>query len=495
MDQAIAAEMRRHHVFGGAAGARGLEITAKADAAQPAAGLAGGAARREAGVVRLLQGLVHDRGEFAAVVDRAVGRGVGEGAGRDEIAPAQGHRIEPVFGRGLVHQALDHVGDVWPPGAAIGRDRHRVGEHQRGARVQRRHPVDPAHRHRDVLGADHRLEVDGVGAQVGLILESEGQDGVVVGQGNAGLERERAAVPVAQEDLGARAHPFHRPAELARGQHHQDVFGIGSAAQAERAAHILGDHFDAAGVEAGDRGQRRAHAQHALGGGVQGEVLAGGVVGRQAGARLHRGADQALAVHPQRGGAGSLGEGGIDSGTVAGFEDQADVARMAVVQLRCAGGEGSVERGDRGQLFVVDLDELGGILGGQRGVGDDHRDRLTDETHAIGGEHGQRPLGLRLAVGADQRGARRDLVKARFGDIPGGEHRDHAGGGTGRGGVDLDQPRVRAVGADHEGMQLAAQIPVGGVFALAGDQAEAFMAGGDQIAGPRVDDGAHVRSP
>ena len=42
--------------------------------------------------------------------------------------------------------------------------------------------------------------------------------------------------------------------------------------------------------------------------------------------------------------------------------------------------------------------------------------------------------------------------------------------------VERDDLGVRAVGAQENGVQLAGQVPVGGVAAVAGDEAEVFAA-------------------
>ena len=302
-------------------------------------------------------------------------------------------------------------------------------------------------------------------------------------------------MPVAGENLAARAHPFHRSTELARGQHHQRMFGVGAAAQAEGSPDVLGHDLDAAGIKTGDGCQRRAHAQHALGRGVNGEVLALRVVGRQARPQFHRRTDQALAVHAQRGGAGRFRECGVHRGAIAGFKDQADIAGMFFVQLRSALGERGWHRGDGRQFLVVHQHLLGGVACGHCGVGNHHRDRLADESHPVAGQQGQGGFDLRLAIGAGQRHAGRDIVKTGFGNIACGQHRDHAGRRHGAGRIDRDQTRVGAIRSDHAGMELAGQVPVSGVLALACDQSQIFMAGCDQFTVAGIDDRVHERAP
>ena len=257
----------------------------------------------------------------------------------------------------------------------------------------------------------------------------------------------------------------------------------------------MGDHLDAAGVVAGDRGERLPHAEHPLGGGVDGEAVGLGVMHRQAGPRLEGRAGQALAVHAQGGGVGGPGEGGIGRGGVAGLVDHADIAGHGLVHQRGAGGECRIQRGDRGQVLVVDGDQFGGVLRGAGGVGDHHRDGLPDEADLVGGEDGQLTLDLGLAVGTGDRRPARDGLEAGLGDIEGGEHGDHAGGLAGGRAVHAQQPGMGTIGSDHGGVQLTGQVPVGGVAALAGDQAPVFVAGGRQPTGARIDIHAHWAPP
>ena len=45
-----------------------------------------------------------------------------------------------------------------------------------------------------------------------------------------------------------------------------------------------------------------------------------------------------------------------------------------------------LDGGDRLQLLVVDDDELRGVFGHVARLGDDQRDRVTDQAHAVDGE-------------------------------------------------------------------------------------------------------------
>ena len=188
--------------------------------------------------------MAHDAFEVAAVVDRAVGSPVGKGLARHEVAAAQRDPVDAVLGGGVVDQPLDDEGDVGAACAAIGRHRHRVGVHQARAHVQGGHPVDAAHGDRQVAGADQAAPVAAVGAEVGLVLEAQREDVAVGVERDRALQRQRAAMPFADEELGAGGDPLDRPAEAARREHHEHLLGEGAAADAEAAADVLRHHLD-----------------------------------------------------------------------------------------------------------------------------------------------------------------------------------------------------------------------------------------------------------
>ena len=97
---------------------------------------------RHPGPVRLLQAGVHDLGELAGVVELA-GRGLERHLlGRDEVLAPQLDRVDAQLVGRVVHQPLHAVDRFRPPGAAIGVDRHGVGEHALHAVAQHLHVVD-----------------------------------------------------------------------------------------------------------------------------------------------------------------------------------------------------------------------------------------------------------------------------------------------------------------------------------------------------------------
>ena len=120
---------------------------------------------------------------------------------------------------------------------------------------------------------------------------------------------------------------------------------------------------------------------------------------------------------------------------------------------------------DRRQRFVVDLDELGRVLGERSGVGDDEHDRIAGEAHLAFGERRARCLGTR---GADRRVPLRLHVRVQ---VCGGEHVMDAGLGECGGSVDAADRGAGEVAADEARVQHAWQRNVVDVGAGAGEQA------------------------
>jgi hypothetical protein len=60
---------------------------------------------------------------------------------RDRISSAQRGRLEAQLVRGLVNDGFDHINRLGAAAAAIGRNRHRIGQHRDDLRMNRRDPV------------------------------------------------------------------------------------------------------------------------------------------------------------------------------------------------------------------------------------------------------------------------------------------------------------------------------------------------------------------
>ncbi len=118
-------------------------------------------------------------------------------------------------------------------------------------------------------------------------------------------------------------------------------------------------------------------------------------------------------------------ERGARAGLVAGFVVEHRVAGHRVVHQRRAGGERFRGIHHRRQLPIFDGDQLGRVLRGGSGFGDDERDRVAGETHAPLRQRG--PAGIdQLHPAATFDGQRRRQRFQYPGYVRAGEYRDHA---------------------------------------------------------------------
>jgi hypothetical protein len=176
-------------------------------------------------------------------------------------------------------------------------------------------------------------------------------------------------------------------------------------------------------------GERLTHPVGVLHIGVEGEAVLAGVPDVDRTARLHK-----MRIHPADDVAAlddvlSPGEGRLGRGFVAGLEQVRDVVGALVpysnLALRRLRGVG-----DRGQRFVIDVDQLGGIFRLRQRLGYDEGDLFADIAHRApreaekGASEHRRPvrpfaleryahdaeLGLdELVASHDQRSTRRGL--------------------------------------------------------------------------------------
>ena len=161
---AVALELDRGGL--GEAAAAALGIGRHADAAQLAALRALASARLEALPVGVLHRGVHDLLELAGVEGELGRRRVGDRLLGDQVDAADRVRRHVELARGRVDQALDQVGRLGTPGAAIGADRHRVGAHALHVDGDRRRGVEAG----DQVGRarrDERAHRRQVGADIG----------------------------------------------------------------------------------------------------------------------------------------------------------------------------------------------------------------------------------------------------------------------------------------------------------------------------------------
>ncbi len=127
---------------------------------------------------------------------------------------------------------------------------------------------------------------------------------------------------------------------------------------------------------------------------------------------------------------------------------------------------------DDRQLLVIDLDRLGCVLrrGGRAGY--HQRDFLADMAHAIAREGwALRHLEVHAAAAGILHLRWRGLEVLQ---VFAGVHGGNAGHGPRGARVDPCDARVRAVGAQEGAIELAGEVPVGGIAALAFQEPRVF---------------------
>ena len=262
--------------------------------------------------------------------------------------------------------------------------------------------------------------------------------------------------------------PLHRPAEHAAGMADHDLFGIGPRLAAEAAADVLRDHAD---VELGNVEDRRDILPDivvGLGRDPDGERRSPGIEIGDAAAGFER--QRGLA--PERETARYAAGGGAERALgVAGFvhEGGGDIAGRVRVELRRARRQGRFHGRDRGQRAVIDLDQLGEILGPIAILGDHQGHGLADEAHPVGRQqlrHGLADAGM--AEARDQR-----LVDE--GQIARGQHQQRAGRQRSVC-IDTTDLGMRHRTADEGGMDHAVEMDVVGEARPPGEKALVFDA-------------------
>jgi hypothetical protein len=162
----------------------------------------------------------------------------------------------------------------------------------------------------------------------------------------------------------------------------------------------------------------------------------------------------------------------LDLGGVRGLAAQRpverNVARRLREQLRRAGSDGGAQIGDRGQLLVLDLHQLGRVLRLRARLGDHQCHRLAGMQHALAGQR----RAMRHLEGHPVKAGlpRRSGDAAGADDVSGCQHGEDAGGGRGGAGVDAADAGKRVRRAHEPGRRLPGLLGIGGEAALAAQQ-------------------------
>ncbi len=427
---------------------------------------ASGAAARELGLqavpLQRSQQLVEEPDIVAGIVLDLLAQGLERTMIRhlvrpDGIAPPHVIGIDAEPGRDRVHQPLAHEGGLEAAGRAVGRRRRLVGQAKVPDRAIGRHPIGP--------GKDARRHVHdarGMGAHIGaLVVKVE-----IVDRKDAALavDRRPNAVELLARMIGRDQvlapvlDPFHRPAKPHGRDADQYVLWVELAADAEAAADMGFVHVDRRRRQPEHAREQLAIAVRHLGGAVQLEDRARGVVAADGAAGLQRNAgmaaDRQFKLHHHGCGA----DRGVD--VAVALPDDRHLGVAAGRELARLGFGGKQRR----QLLDLHGDEIGCILGDVEIVGEHRSHRFPDIAHAVGRQH-------RLAVGFERgNAALAEIDRRHVGDVGRGPDRDHARQGARGRGIDRHDPAVGMVGANDAHMKLVRKGDVAGETSGPSDQ-------------------------
>ncbi|RIH76761.1 hypothetical protein Mcate_01652 [Meiothermus taiwanensis] len=423
------------HAAGLPAIPRDLHVAAKPDAQQPAllAGL--GLFCPELRVVAYLQQLLQHLAVGPGVVPGAGAGFVGEGPG-DEVPAADLGGVEAQRPRAHVHQALEVVGGLGPPGPPVGPGGGGVGVDTHHLELHRRNLVG-ALQHQDGAGGVAQGGLEGIGPQVGHHPPAQPQDFSLGVEGHLQLGHLGPPVDGGPKAFAAPLQPAHASPQATGQVGHQNFLGVNVNFGPKGPAHVGGDHPYLVLGQSQPLGYCAAQVVGHLGARPYREGLADAVPAGQNPPGLQGAGGHPLLHHAGAHHRVSLGKG---RGYLArsGLAGQGHVAR----ELGVDGGSllGLPYIGIGRERLVLHPDILGGVVGQGLGGRQHRHHRLPRVAHPLAGQEGvQSPLGI----------ARHRGRGVQLGEVARGVNPHHAGALPGLGGVHRDQPGVR-VGAAHQ---------------------------------------------
>ncbi len=372
-----------------------------------------------------------------------------------------------------VHQPLDEIRRLRPPGAAVRVSRHLVREH-----------ADEIHPHgRDLVAAGH----DQPGQRrnrwrVELQVRAEVRDRARPHAQNPAVARHRhfvvadlvAAVGCHGRVLSSRLNPLHRRPQPHGQVPAQRLFGVHVQLRPKPAADLGGDDAQPVLRNAEHVGQVRPDEVRHLRGRPDRERLFASVIRGDHRARLDRHRREPLVHDALRDDAIRAPERLVD---VAALQHVrvADVRTELLMRQRRARRERRLGIDHDRQRVVVHLDRVHCVLCDVRIDGHRHRHGVADEVDALPGQH--RVRGCLHVV--HRRAARHQAAAAVH--VRAGEHADDARERARRGGVDPLDARVGVRTPDERDVQQPGKPHV-------------VRVGGDALNQPRVLDALHRAS-
>ncbi len=223
-----------------------------------------------------------------------------------------------------------------------------------------------------------------VAAEIGVEDGAEAEDAAVWSKCELHVRVEPASLVGGEEVLGAILRPADRPAELECGGGDRGHLRAHRALAPEGAADVRDDHAEPVAV-AGERvAELGEGAVRVLRRAPDREDVRAGIVARDRAPRLDRSGDEARDVERLADDCAGRRERTVHVTAVARPAHERILGHLVMEEgrrRRRTGIEHGLER------LVVDLDELGPVLGERPGLGDDERDRLARVPHLSPREH------------------------------------------------------------------------------------------------------------
>ena len=424
--------------------------------------------------VRHLKRLVHVPGEVAGVIHAARRRGVGQRAGRHEIAAADFRRAKAGLKPRLLDQPFDQIGRFRTARTAIGIGRHRVGVDARRRHEQRRHIIEPRGHGRADEGDERAILVQ-IGAHGRQHMDAQAKNTAI------GIQRQIcggdvvAPVRIRDEMVHAVASPLHRTAQLLRREEAQRIFPVDEHLGAEAAAHFRGDDTQPCRIDAEDiLGDDVPLAMAALRARSQRIAAAVRIIFRKAGARLHIVCHEPVVDEADGGDMRGLAEGFFRLCLVTMAEAEGLVGAMLRPDERCPVLSGFLDIDDHIERLIIHLDQFRRRLGRIDAVSNDEGNGIAHMADGIGAKHWPHRAPVHGAVQLLHHRLHRHRLHAV--KVSSGQHHRHARMGAGLIETGDGDPGVGHGGAQHIGMQRAFGGEVIRVAACAGDQGRIFLA-------------------
>ena len=245
-----------------------------------------------------LECVFHHRLRITAVVDHAVGQRVGKFILGNHVDTTYIGRIELELQGNLIHQALDDGRHHRTAGATIGGHRRGIGQNELIAGTGDGNVVDTGQR-RGGAHIDERTGGRAVSPQVGDEIEAQGQDATTLIHRCLAAGVHIATLLIREEGLTAGGGPLHRMTQQLRGQQQHRVFRLNVGAHTKATAYILGHNIDLLFAHPQHHRQLGPDQVHALSDGIEGVLIARGIVIADGSTRLHRATHHTIVVERQ----------------------------------------------------------------------------------------------------------------------------------------------------------------------------------------------------